>query len=212
MKSYLQNTFNFVPKICSIVSVLVLTLSSTQLLAVTQIFITTSTNTGKYTDRVTADAICVADGNNDPQIEGNTVKALLSLSADDEIRDFPDIYNLDKIDEITQTNGLTISGSWDGLLGAASANLVNSFGTGTASYWTFSTTNGTLGGKNCSNGTSDGPADDGFGNVGITGSEDRTGRGALQERRYGGRMQLAAQDCGHHFCPPGDRLCPHLNH
>ena len=104
MKSYLHNTFNFVQKSGTIGAASLLTLSSSQLLADTRIFIDPATKTGNYTDRATADALCENSSAN-PAIAGNTVKAFFSLSDTDGIRDFPTNHNLNTNERISRADG-----------------------------------------------------------------------------------------------------------
>lgn len=173
MKSYLHNTFNFVQKSGTIGAASLLTLSSSQLLADTRIFIDPATKTGNYTDRATADALCENSSAN-PAIAGNTVKAFLSLSDTDGIRDFPTNHNLNTNERISRADGgLQIASDWDALLDSTNNALDHSFEASGKSIWTFSEADGSLRNNlNCENGT-DG-TDEEPGGYGSSGSTSKT--------------------------------------
>ena len=100
----------------------------------------------------------------------SNVRALLSVSASDEIRDFPTIYSVPTNVKVRSQNGMLISDNWAGILATTSGGnptgLYGSISTllgigyrpgggiGDYGIWTGSNSDGSLATQNCSGWTS----------------------------------------------------------
>ncbi|WP_411822399.1 hypothetical protein [Leptospira sp. 'Mane'] len=93
------------------------------------------------------------------RVIGATTKAFVSYSSTDEIRNFPELYNLPVQIPIRAPNGIVIADHWrdfmDGTIAISlvTANVTRSYNT--TRFWTFSALWGSYdAASNCSNGTS----------------------------------------------------------
>ncbi|MBB6521253.1 hypothetical protein [Pseudoteredinibacter isoporae] len=137
-------------------TIAILFLASTHpVLADVRLWNTSATISGNMGGRVAADAFCDADVNKPVGL--SNVRAFISLSGSDEIRDMVGNYAVPGSEEIrNRDDTLTISSNFSGLLNTATVNLDNPVAGsgGSPSPWTFSAADGSLDINNCTGGTS----------------------------------------------------------
>ncbi|GAA6154234.1 hypothetical protein [Pseudoteredinibacter isoporae] len=129
--------------------------SAVPAMAEVRLWRSTTTTSGDMGGRAGADAICDADANRPAGL--SNVRAFISLSGSDEIRDMATNYGIPTTEAIrNQDDSLQISSDFSGLLNAGTVNLDNSVasGGGGALPWTFSDADGALNANNCTGGTS----------------------------------------------------------
>src|SRR5262249_50726802 len=111
------------------------------------------TNAGAVGGRAGADALCQW-ASRPPQIPTNSnIHALLSVDANDEIRDFPNKYGARADAPIVGPTGLKIADNWSDLLdGSLDLSLANAFVVTNSPlfYYTGSNQDGSLSDYNCS--------------------------------------------------------------
>lgn len=103
---------------------------------------------GNLGGRAGADATCAAQkAANYAALACTTIWAFLSVSAADEIRDFPTTYNFSTSSTVSRPTGQAIS-TFAGLISGAGISLTNSVGAA-AQAWTGSDNTGALHANNC---------------------------------------------------------------
>ncbi len=98
--------------------------------------------------RTGADAFCDADANK-PVVASSTTRAFISVSASDEIRDMPGLYNIPTNETIYQSNGTTaVASNFSALLNTSTTDLnavVDPLAAGGTAVWTGSFSDGSIG-------------------------------------------------------------------
>lgn len=118
------------------------------------LFVTANTYTGNLGGRSGADSNCSGDGNK-PSISCTNTKAVITISATDQIADFVGNSILCSTDVLYGTNGNKIADNWSDLLDGSINDTISNAMTGGVSapmgYHTSSNSDGTFfGGNNCS--------------------------------------------------------------
>lgn len=115
-----------------------------------------TTADGALGGRAGADSICQADGGRPADPSLNQVRAFISISASDEIRDMPTLYSVPIGEAVYRDDGTTVvAADFAALLNTNSVALTNSVTSMLgATAWTGSNADGSLGVNACSGYTS----------------------------------------------------------
>ncbi|MBI1909064.1 MAG: hypothetical protein HYS22_02715 [Deltaproteobacteria bacterium] len=104
---------------------------------------------GNLGGRAGADALCTASVGS---LSCNTIRAFISVSDADEIRDMPGNYGVPTTVAIQGSTGTKIANNWEDLLDGTIPTSLATAGITDTTWWSGSTTNGSLS-NNCSNWT-----------------------------------------------------------
>ncbi|MBO1255654.1 DUF1554 domain-containing protein [Alteromonas sp. 5E99-2] len=111
---------------------------SLPVLADVRLWVPSTTTAGNIGGRAGADELCDDDVNK-PAVASSTTRAFISVSAADEIRDMPSLYNIPTNEVIFRRDGTTqIAPNFAALLNADTVDLTNSIGVTLRFIWTAS--------------------------------------------------------------------------